>query len=230
MRFETEAQLLLDFFNKIRGEEYSINIDNQGWHITCLDMNVLFTDAHLKPEVFSVYPKLDKIETFTINNSSKLLSFLNRFKGKIAIEFSGKNIVIATDKRQANITLGREPLDGELKMPEKVNYDKVFKIKTDMILEAIKNSDLLKNPVFYFEVKDDLFSITTKTATDSFVEKETIDFEDALSIFGDGIKEIFSNLSGEVQVGFENNFPLIVKYADKYSTVLYVLAPITENK
>ena len=230
MRFESEAQLLLDFFNKIRGEEYTINIDTTGWHVRCIDMNVLFTDAHLNPQVFSVYPQLEKSENFTINNSAKLLSFLNRFKGKIAIELSGKKIIISSDKRQADITLGREGLEGEVNLPKKLNYDKVFKIKTDTISEAIKNADLLKVPVFDFEVKDKIFTITIKSTTDSFIEKESVEFENAKSRFGDSIKEIFSHISGEVEIGFETGFPLIVKYADKYSTALYVLAPITENK
>lgn len=228
MRYETEAQPLLEFFEKVRGEGYTINIDQTGWHVRCVSEGILFTDAHLKKDVFSMYPEKVEVQKFTIDNHTKLLNFLKRFSGKIAVELSGKKIIIASERRQADISLGREEVGEAVEMPKKVDYNKIFKTKVDIVSEAIKNSALLKVPMFDFETKDGLFTITVKSATDKLVEKENVEFANAKSRYGSYITEIFTPLTGEIEIGFENNFPLIVKFQDKYSKFLYVLAPITE--
>ena len=233
MRFECEAEIFQNFLEKIRADEFSITVDELGLHTICVSTdNIMVTKAELKKEAFTLYPEINEDnpeEVFTIQDCQKLIKYIARFSGKVAIEIDGKHIIMATAKKQADVLLGREELVEQREMPKKVDYDKVFKIKAEIFSEAIKNSDLVKTNKFELKVLDGMFSITTKTQTDKLVELEKVDYPDKTAFFGMAVKEIISPLEGEIEIGFDNNSPLVVKAKDKYSSHIFVLAPHIED-
>ena len=225
--FEIEAGTLADWLDKLKSEEYQLKITPEGWRVSGPDTeNIMFVEALLKKEAFLKYEEIER--TVPVDSHSRLKSFVDRFSGKMTVTLEENRLVLKEEGKGAKMSLGHEDIVQEFSEPKLV-YDKWFRVNVKIFSESIKDAKLLSRNRYELSVKDKVFSIKVNNNVDEFVEETKVEYADASCAYGPMIEGIFGNLTGEVDVAFQDGAPLMVFCKNKASTVKYILAPRVEE-
>ena len=113
-------------------------------------------------------------------------------------------------------------------VPKKVSFETFMKLKSDFFHEAIGDYDLLEANVFNLQVNNGELTVTTTDNINRCIRKEKVEYPDGSSKYGEYFKEIFNVLSGDVDIAFKTDFPVMVKHNSKFVKTVYILAPFVE--
>jgi len=229
MDFEIEVDSLLDFLEKIKSDEYIIQADNTGLRVSSMDATqVLYQNVLLDRSAFQKYPQVEKELEIPIEKHQKFVKLVKRFKSKVQLLVGDKYLVLSGPGSEAYMVLASKGIISIAPAPKKVAFDTFMKLKADFFQEVIGDYDLLEANVFDLQVKGGELTVTTTDNVNRCIRKEKVEHPDGSSKYGEYLKEIFNSLSGDVNVAFKTDFPVMVKHNSKFVKTVYILAPFVE--
>jgi len=237
-KFRIDSQTLTGFLTLIKTDEYPVNITQAGWEVDYPDRgSFMFMSGKLKKESFVEYPSITKTETIVITNGGFLMNYLSRFSGTVELTVMDKEILIASESKTGFYRLGvldqseQNDMNEKTKLTPNISFEKIFKVPVSIFTSSTKDASLLKKERFRLSIEGNVFQVAVGDNDFKLVEKKKLDgeFNNVTSTYGALLKEIFSSLEGEVEIGLKTYYPLRVSQTTKTGKITYILAPIDEK-
>ena len=231
IKLEEESGNLQEFLTKIKADDYLIIVDAEGMKVSAVDKTqVLFQNVSMGRNAFVKHPAIETPIEVPIEDHTRLLNFVKRFKGKIQVTIGDKVLVMCAPNSTYNLVLAAKGVVTTVEQPKKVAFDTFINAKTDFFQEAIKDAVLMGDPLFEFETKGGELAITTTNNVDKAVQTMKCEYTDAKAKYGEYVRSIFETLTGNVELGFKSDFPMMVKHKSKTVKTVYILAPYVEEE
>lgn len=229
--FEIEAEDAVEFFDKIKAEEYVVRITDNGWSVSAVDREMIcYTNILLKRNTFFKYDLSEGEEIkIPVADHNKMLAILKGFRGKMLFNVLGKMLVVSSKDKVARMILGHPDVIKE-KNPPNIEIDGRFKVSSSIFEEALKNASVLKVDRFSLKVENGEFKIVVSDGMNEIEEKTKVEYRNCQSMFSRGFKEVFGTLKGDLLIGLRDNYPLIVEQKKKSMNVKYFIAPYVEEE
>jgi len=249
MRFETtHPDLFCDLLETVKvvsnsdDEVYFILKDDKISIRQINGENTVMIIADIYPAFFDGFEKQnDEIITTDIDKLIKVAKGYKKYKRLLVQTAKEKSVLRLYGekgkiKRRMDVPLFSSEYQHMIDPPE-VQYDFIAKINTNILINLIKDCNLIDESDTVIEKEGELLKIYAEDETGSAYSELNLS-EDIQLILKKDVRSIFKTstllnlinsgkpLSENVQIGLKTDYPIQIKFEFKYGFVTFYLAPI----
>lgn len=232
MKMIVNSSQLSEYLDKIIGPgsaeilEAIIRITPTGLSCKALDpTSTRFVIATLKRDVFETL-EVEEEFVLPVSDLTFLRKVLDRFKGKVKIEVQNNKLLLADEKKTAQIVIPNADFIKNEKTPN-IEVGTGFEISSEIFKSAIKDASLLKDTAFELKVEDNILYVSV--GEDNFnklTEKNQVQYQNVHVKFKNGFDSVFNSLSGTINIFIKDEYPLVVDWKNDKIDVRNILAPL----
>ena len=205
-----------------------LEFKDDGMTVNIQSASIVVCSGFLAKESFVEYEK--DVNDLGIKNIIMLLNILKRYNDNIIelkvvenkllfVSETGSSYFVLCDKKMVdNFTV---------KIPNLDDLTEFFELNVNKLMSIKSASDILKVDLINIKStgKQLIFSVENDTG-DKITEEIDIDYEVSYSSYGNFLQRIINVLSGNVLIGFKENYPIKIIENNDNLKITYILAPL----
>jgi len=206
-----------------------MKFESDGLHITVKErQNGCANTGILKASCFSEYTPMEVAD----KDTQLLLTFLRDMNGPVELSVSENRFIMKSGKTDIKLTMPKvEFVDSNLESVPSLNHDACFIIGSDILLHSKKKFDQLKVPNVIIKVENNELSIIVGEENfNQIVIKDTIEYKNAIGKFGSILMNIINILDGNINISFNNDYPMLITETTEDYIIKWLIAPMLEQE
>lgn len=234
---KADVKKLINFLNKvlIKGDAISdakLSFREDGLYVNAKDLTK--TGAIQGKLGLSSFMEYTPMEV-AIHDTRRLLSILSNMSGVVDIKIEKNALLLNSSGVRAELIMPqKEYLQCSLSDEEteklfglKEKYDAGFDIDSELLAKSRKGSQTLSTSSVVASVKNNMFSLQSGEENfDKLAFEINVEYKDVSAKYGSTLLEFTNVISGQVNITFNDNYPMFITSFDQDSTVTWMLAPI----